>query len=98
MISPLEVGFEPHPPHQITTNGVEDFKKLLRSKRIRKKCVRVHVSISSTLVYTHLLDLEEDDGFVVNLAGNLDEFTELLEKGFEHIGDYEEEKVLRKRK
>jgi len=57
-----------------------------------------HKRIENTFVHTHLVEFDEDDSFIVKLAESLVEFTELLEKGFEYIGDYEDKKVLRKRK
>ena len=57
-----------------------------------------HKSIKNTLVYTHLLELDSEDIFIVKVASNLDEFTALLEQGFEYVSDYGECKVCRKRK
>ena len=57
-----------------------------------------HKNIKNTLVYTHLVGFEEDDSFIMKIASNLEEFTELLESGFEYVSDYEGRKVLRKRK
>jgi len=39
---------------------------------------------------------EEDR--VVKVASSIEEFTELLESGFEYVSDYGDRKVLRKRK
>ena len=44
------------------------------------------------------MEFEDEDNFTVKVAQNLDEFTELLEQGFEYVTDYGEAKVLRKRK
>jgi integrase len=57
-----------------------------------------HKNIDNTLIYTHLVDFEENDQFVVKVASSLEDFTNLLENGFEYISDYEENKILRKRK
>lgn len=57
-----------------------------------------HKNIQNTLVYTHLVSFEEDDAYVVKIASTIEEFTALLESGFEYITDYEGKKVLRKRK
>jgi hypothetical protein len=35
---------------------------------------------------------------MVKVASSIEEFTELLESGFEYVSDYEGRKVLRKRK
>jgi hypothetical protein len=56
-----------------------------------------HKRIENTLVYTHLIDFEED-AYVVKVASSIEEFTVLLESGFEYVSDYEDNKVLRKRK
>jgi len=57
-----------------------------------------HRSIKNTLVYTHLIDFEEDNGFTVKVASSLEAFTNLLESGFEYVSDYEGLKICRKRK
>ena len=57
-----------------------------------------HKNIKNTLVYTHLVSFEEEDAFTVKVASSIEEFTELLESGFEYVSDYEGRKVLRKRK
>ena len=57
-----------------------------------------HKSIHNTLIYTHLIEFEDNDDFVVKIANSLDEFTEFLEKGFQYVSDYEDKKILRKRK
>jgi integrase len=57
-----------------------------------------HKNIKNTLVYTHLLEFEGEDSFIVKVASNLEEFTSLLSQGFEFISDYNELKILRKRK
>jgi hypothetical protein len=36
--------------------------------------------------------------YTVKIASTIDEFTALLESGFEYVSDYEGKKVLRKRK
>jgi len=57
-----------------------------------------HKSLKNTLVYTHLVDFEENDNFTVKVASNIEEFTNFLEAGFEYVSDYEDKKILRKRK
>ena len=57
-----------------------------------------HKSLKNTLIYTHLVDFDEEDSYIVKIASNLEEFTTLLESGFEYISDYGECKVCRKRK
>jgi len=59
-----------------------------------------HRNIESTLHYMHiakgLTNYNED--YTVKVASSIEEFTELLENGFEYISDYETNKILRKRK
>jgi hypothetical protein len=57
-----------------------------------------HKSIRSTLVYTHLLSDDDLDSFHVKVASTLEEFQELLEKGYEFISDFEGVIICRKRK
>ena len=57
-----------------------------------------HKSLKNTLVYTHLVSFEEEDAFIVKVASSIEEFSALLESGFEYVSDYEGRKVLRKRK
>jgi len=79
--------------HWKVTMTYHNTKDLLYVKKILG-----HRSISSTMIYTHLVDFEEDGQFLVKVARDLDEFTEFLENGFEYISDYDGLKVLRKRK
>ena len=53
-----------------------------------------HKSIKNTLVYTHLVGFEEDDQYIVKVASSIDEFTKLLELGFEFISDYDNMKIV----
>ena len=57
-----------------------------------------HKSIKNTLVYTHLVDFEENDKWIAKVASTIEDFTRLLENGFEYVSDYEDKKILRKRK
>jgi len=57
-----------------------------------------HRNIKNTLIYTHLCEFEESDQFIVKIAKTLDEYTELLELGFNYVSDFDGMKVLRKRK
>jgi integrase len=57
-----------------------------------------HKSIKNTLIYTHLVQFEEENAFIVKVASTIDEYTSLLESGFEYVSDYEGKKILRKRK
>ncbi|MDP2855803.1 MAG: site-specific integrase, partial [bacterium] len=55
-----------------------------------------HRRIETTLIYTQLIDSNEE--YVCEIASTLEEFTKLLESGFEYISDFDGKKVLRKRK
>jgi integrase len=79
--------------HWKATNEYHRTKDILHVKRMLG-----HRHIENTLVYTHLIDFEEEDAFTVKVASSIEEFTELLEAGFEYVSDYEGRKVLRKRK
>jgi integrase len=59
-----------------------------------------HRNIQSTLYYMHIAKgmINYSDEYTVKVANNLDEFTKLLESGFEYVSDYEGKKILRKRK
>ena len=52
-----------------------------------------HHSIKNTLIYTHLVEFEHDDQFVVKVAKSLEEYTELLELGFSYVSDFDGIKV-----
>jgi integrase len=56
-----------------------------------------HHNIKNTLVYTHLVNWENDD-WVCKVASNLEEAVSLIEAGFEYVTDYEGKKIFRKRK
>jgi hypothetical protein len=55
-----------------------------------------HRKIATTLRYTQLVDVGDDE-LLVKVASSIEELTELLELGFEYVSDYEGRKVLRKR-
>ena len=61
-----------------------------------------HRSWKNTQVYVNLakiLELGQDgDTYIVKTANTLKEYTDLLEQGFQYVSDYENLKVLRKRK
>jgi integrase len=56
-----------------------------------------HRSISNTLVYTHLIDFNEDD-YVARVAHSEQEVCQLIESGFEFVCDFSGNKIFRKRK
>jgi len=56
-----------------------------------------HKDIRNTLVYTHLIDLNEDD-FACKAARTLDEASKLIEAGFDFVTEFDGVKLFRKRK
>jgi len=56
-----------------------------------------HSNIRSTLVYTQLLNLDDDE-YTCKTATNLEQATQLIENGFEYITDMDGLKLFRKRK
>lgn len=56
-----------------------------------------HRSITSTLIYTHLVSFESDE-FHVRTAKTLKEDEELIQAGFEYVTQRDEVKIYRKRK
>ena len=59
-----------------------------------------HRHIQSTIIYMHIAKglINYDEDYTVKVAISLDEFKAFLEQGFEYITDYEDRKILRKRK
>jgi len=56
-----------------------------------------HRSIQSTLIYTQLINFEDDD-FNSATAKNVEEAQKLVESGFEYVCDFDNIKLFRKRK
>jgi len=56
-----------------------------------------HRSIQSTLIYTQLINFEDDD-FNSATAKNVEEAQKLVEAGFEYVCDFDNIKLFRKRK
>jgi len=59
-----------------------------------------HRNIGSTLHYLHIAKglVNYSDDFTVRVASTIEEFTNLLESGFEFVSDYQNLKICRKRK
>lgn len=57
-----------------------------------------HKKIETTLVYTQLLQFEQDDNYTCRVATNTKEDTELIEAGFEYVTERDGLKIYRKRK
>ena len=88
----------------IRTIRLYDFRHFFATKLYHKtkdilfvKAKMGHRKISTTLRYTQLVEMG-DDSFTVKIASTIEEFSALLEQGFEYISDYGENKMLRKRK
>ena len=56
-----------------------------------------HRNIENTLIYTHLIDFQEDE-YHVRTAKTVEEACKLVESGFEYITEIEDVKLFRKRK
>lgn len=56
-----------------------------------------HRSIQSTLIYTQLINFEDDD-FNSATAKNVEEAQKLVEAGFEYVCDFDSIRLFRKRK
>jgi len=56
-----------------------------------------HRNIKNTLLYTQLIDAEEDE-FICKVAETTKEIAKLIEDGFEYICDREDLKFFRKRR
>jgi hypothetical protein len=56
-----------------------------------------HRSIQNTLVYTQLVDFQDEE-FTSKVASNEQDVCKLIESGFEYICDFEGRKFFRKRK
>jgi hypothetical protein len=56
-----------------------------------------HKNINNTIIYTQLVDFQDDD-YVVKVAENVEEDKELIEAGFEYVTDRDCPKIYRKRK
>jgi hypothetical protein len=57
-----------------------------------------HKNIDNTLIYTQLVEFEEDDKYCTALADNVEKARKLLEVGFEFICTYNGQMLFRKRK
>ncbi|MFQ6127240.1 MAG: hypothetical protein ACE5R6_21925 [Candidatus Heimdallarchaeota archaeon] len=56
-----------------------------------------HKNIKNTLIYTHLVNFQDDD-YVSRVAWTLEEACKLVEAGFEYVIEVEGGKIFRKRK
>jgi integrase len=56
-----------------------------------------HKSLTSTLVYTHLIKFQDDD-YTCKVAKTIEEAKSLVENGFEYVTGFQDAKLFRKRK
>jgi integrase len=56
-----------------------------------------HKSLKTTLRYTQLMQLPQDEKFICKVAQTVKEATELVEAGFEYVTDIDEHKLFKKR-
>jgi integrase len=88
-------------PHEIAFKTFRHWKathEYYRTKDIlHVKQILGHKRIENTLIYTHLVQFENDD-YVCKTAKNLQEATSLIEAGFEYITEMDGVKLFRKRK
>jgi integrase len=86
---------------QITWKSLRHYKATMEYARTKDilyvKELLGHVNIMNTLVYTHLVNFD-NDSFVCKVAKTVEEATQLIEAGFEFVVDVEGEKLFRKRK
>lgn len=57
-----------------------------------------HKNIENTLIYTQLLNLDEEEEYICKTATTVKEATQLIENGFEYITEIDGIKLFRKRK
>jgi len=53
---------------------------------------------ANTLIYTQLVEFEEDDKYCTAVANSVQEARQLLETGFEYVCSHNETMIFRKRK
>ena len=57
-----------------------------------------HRNIKNTMIYTQLLQFENDDAYTCKVAQNVEQDKELIENGFEYVTERDGLKIYRKRK
>lgn len=57
-----------------------------------------HKNIANTLIYTQLVEFEEDEKYCTAIANNIEDARKLVEAGFEYICEYGNVMLFRKRK
>jgi integrase len=94
LIFPLraQITFHTHARHWKATMEYHKTRDILHVKQLLG-----HKSIENTLLYTHLVNFDDDE-FTRRIAKNVKEAKELVEAGFDYITDIEDAKLFRKRK
>jgi integrase len=86
---------------QITFHTLRHWKATMEYQKTRDILhvmqILGHRSINNTLVYTHLIDLKEED-YIARIAHTEKEICQLIESGFEYVCDSGQNKIFRKRK
>jgi integrase len=86
---------------QITFKTLRHFKATMEYHRTKDILhvmqVLGHKNIRNTLVYTHLVNFENDE-FTCKVAKTVEEARQLVENGFDYVTDVEGVKLFRKRK
>jgi 2-keto-3-deoxy-L-rhamnonate aldolase RhmA len=57
-----------------------------------------HKNINNTLIYTQLVEFEENDKYCTAVAKTIEDAQELLSVGFEYVCTYRDVMIFRKRK
>jgi site-specific recombinase XerD len=56
-----------------------------------------HKSLNNTMLYTQIISFKDDE-FTAKVAHSEQEVCQLLEAGFEYVCDYDNNKIVRRRK
>jgi len=87
--------------NQITLRSLRHFKATMTYYKTRDilyvKEMLGHVSINNTLVYTHLVNFNENE-YVSTVAKSIEEAQKLIEQGFEYVTTFDGVMLFRKRK
>jgi hypothetical protein len=65
---------------------------------LRVKQLLGHKSLANTLIYTQLVEFEDDDKYCTATADNVLEAQKLIETGFEFVCTHKDVMLFRKRK
>jgi integrase len=57
-----------------------------------------HKKLETSLIYTQLVNFNEEDEFYSKTAKNIEEATKLIENGFEYVTTFNDIMIFRKRK